>query len=189
MFPFPCFLDDFPNCQYFRESVVRQNGWDHLGSFWNSPKCWAPSPPNPDLIGLVCSLGIWIFKSSQVILMCSQGWQPECPSCVTDGIFPRSVSPRPLFSLVFCKSSSHLKAWFWASRIMEGPSGPVWFRWFHFMLRLIKYESKENTQDHCQLPCRSDCSGVPLALPSLLAHVCIKQHFCWQGLLSSRDIP
>ena len=100
MFPFPCFLDDFPNCQYFRESVVRQNGWDHLGSFWNSPKCWAPSPPNPDLIGLVCSLGIWIFKSSQVILMCSQGWQPECPSCVTDGIFPRSVSP--LSSVLSC---------------------------------------------------------------------------------------
>ena len=25
------------------------------------------------------------------------------------------------------------------------------------MLRLIVYESKENTQDRCWLPCRSDC--------------------------------
>lgn len=38
-----------------------QSDWNHLGTFQNNPDVWVPSLPNPDLIGLGHTLGIWVF--------------------------------------------------------------------------------------------------------------------------------
>lgn len=105
--------------------------------------------------------------------MCSQGQEPVFSSCVTV-YFPKDSLPAPSLSFVFLKPGSHLKAWFWANRLRQLLSGPVGFRWFHFVLGLTIYKSKESPEDHCQLPCRSvslaNCPSGTSQLAGTLVH-------------------
>ena len=52
--------------------------WLHIGITWGSLKTTAPtpSPRCSDLIGIGCDLATGVFKFPQVILMCTQVWEP-----------------------------------------------------------------------------------------------------------------
>lgn len=49
---------------------------NYLGSL-KFTDAWSSNPGDSDLIGLGCSLGIWVFRCSPLVIwVCSPGWEP-----------------------------------------------------------------------------------------------------------------